>query len=252
MRRADLSPLDALVLAEIESLGQGHRARATATRTVSTRGPARNRPGGASGQAQARAARPGPAARGQGADDAPRGLSGEEAEGLFDEPFEISEPGDDPGQDGPTAADLLSPEEQAFVARAAGFLYGRPNADLILDRVWSQALESRPDGAYDPDAADPWTQPSPDAWTQGDGSDRGPGPPGVYSGAGASALPDADLRGPNGAPAAGPAPVPSELRPRSGAAPGTVRSGEGRRGHRPRPTPAPGPASSPAADTPPE
>jgi hypothetical protein len=81
---------------------------------------------------------------------------------LFDGLLDPGDPHDDLTADGPTAADLLTPEEQAFVARAAGFLSGRANADLILDRIWSVVTASRPDGFYDPEAQDALAEIRPD------------------------------------------------------------------------------------------
>ena len=78
--------------------------------------------------------------------------TGEEAEGLFDQPLDFSEP--DPDADGPTAADLLTQEENAFLSRAIGFLSGRPSANLILDQIWSQVVAAASDGCYDPEEAD--------------------------------------------------------------------------------------------------
>ena len=157
----DLSDLDALVLAEVESLSLPRAARASEARSECNpeRAPECQRaPTARDRRRTASAALLMRQQHGRDPQRAGRARSGEEAEGLFDEPLELSDPGgdryDDPASDGPTAADLLSPEEQAFIARAAGFLSGRPNADLILDRIWSQAIESNPNGLYDPESAD--------------------------------------------------------------------------------------------------
>jgi hypothetical protein len=128
--------------------------------------------------------------------------TGEEAEGLFDEPLDFAglgegSAGQDPG-DGPNDSELLCPEERAFVERAVGFLAARPTADLILDRIWSALTDARPDGFYDPDDLDPCQGPPGPA-----GPDRaepldGPG----LAGAG----PQADPLGESSGPRAGPAP----------------------------------------------
>lgn len=163
MRRAhdlapDLSDLDALVLEEIASLGDRRSAHAPSVRRPRDRGV-----NGDPGCSEIRTGRSSPQAGQPVAPIHPRGwaasptagASGEEAEGLFDQPFELADEPETAAADGPTAADLLTPEEQAFISRAVGFLCDRPNADLILDRVWSQAIQSRPDGFYDPDSPNP-------------------------------------------------------------------------------------------------
>jgi hypothetical protein len=259
MKRPDPLDLDALVLAEIESLGRWRPAHgddwpgATRERPRSGLQPA---PEPAPGQARTAPQRTGPAApirptRGQGAAPATRPRSGEEAEGLFDEPFERCNPDRDPqrdsAEDGPTATDLLSPEEQAFVARAAGFLSGRLNADLILDRIWSQANESRLDGFYDPDRADlgPDDGNDPDALgaelAEGpdEGPDQGPAPAPAQTASRLDGGREPGAAGPASAPAAGLAaarPVPVAGQPRgSGARPGP----------RTRPGTAPAPETQP-------
>ena len=165
MRRPhDLSPvlsdLNALVLAEIASLGRTARpveARSDPVRDRPGPGPVASRPPPQSGLAVRS-----PSHR--------RGVepSGEEAEGLFDEPCDRPDPDEDAAADGPTAADLLTPEEQAFIARAVGFLSGRPGADLILDRIWSQVTDARPDRFYDPEDPDALAEPAPQTGPPGD------------------------------------------------------------------------------------
>lgn len=153
----DLADLDALVLEEIESLdrGGGQRGRqpGQGPSAASAQPSGGNQRSGRGDSQQA----PRPAARIRprrwGLESA-RQATGEEAEGLCDEPWDLAGAPEASSADGPTAADLLTPEEQAFVARAVGFLAGRPNADLILDRVWSQSIASRPDGFYDPALAE--------------------------------------------------------------------------------------------------
>jgi hypothetical protein len=188
-RPTDILSLDALVLAEIESLGQGQPSRAADPWSGATRDPMHNptgdRPRGRPRPPPERTRAAPPAARLHPGPDrdprrTPRARSGEEAEGLFDEPFDPADPGagryDDPAADGPTAADLLTPEEQAFIARAAGFLSGRPNADLILDRIWSQAIESRADGLYDPESADALPELKPEPEPEPSAEASGPAP----------------------------------------------------------------------------
>jgi hypothetical protein len=48
------------------------------------------------------------------------------------------------------AAGLASVEEQAFITRAVAFLSEREHADIILGRVWEQLLELAPEGFYEP------------------------------------------------------------------------------------------------------
>lgn len=158
-RGNDLADLDALVLAEIASLGRGripqtaNTCEAKGSDITSDRG----RPESGRGWPSPQVPQPAAPIRAVRRDDSlARGLSGEEAEGLFDQPFDLAEEDEGGPAEGPTAADLLTPEEQAFIARAVGFLSGRPSADLILDRVWSQAIQSRPDGFYDPETPDPY------------------------------------------------------------------------------------------------
>ena len=135
-RSPEISDLDALVLAEIASLGQGRLADSAETGTNTSRN---QRDTGI--RRSSATPRPPSGIRDDRDPRRPTGHpSGEEAEGLFDGFFDPGDPHDDLTADGPTAADLLSPEEQAFVARAVGFLSERANADLILDRIWSQAL----------------------------------------------------------------------------------------------------------------
>ncbi len=151
--RQDFADLDALVLAEIESLGE---QAALPDEGISEPMPRRR-------EAKAPARRQGPRTmaqvhplRGAQAEHRlPRG-TGEEVRALFDESL-VPEParvGSEEQDDGPLASDLLSAEERAFVERASGFLRGRPNADLILDGIWAQVNAARPDGFYDPREVD--------------------------------------------------------------------------------------------------
>jgi hypothetical protein len=128
----DLLDLDALVLAEIESL----TARRDAARTGQT----------------TRAAAPTPVAEGtepeptkikarvapiRNTPERRRESFGEEAELLFEEP----EPADENEVDSAL-------EEEAFITRAVGFLSQRPEADIILNRIWEQLTEMDPEGYY--------------------------------------------------------------------------------------------------------
>lgn len=61
--------------------------------------------------------------------------------------FEEPEPAFESGADSERAG-LLSPEEEAFITRAVGFLSQRPEADIILNRIWEQLTELDPEGYY--------------------------------------------------------------------------------------------------------
>jgi hypothetical protein len=139
----DLLDLDALVLAEIESL----TSRRDATRARRIKGAAAPTP--VAGETETRD-RPNTQPKGKAsvapirsAPERRRESSGEEAELLFEEP----EPADDNAADSALAG-LLSPEEEAFITRAVGFLSQRPEADIILNRIWEQLTELDPEGYY--------------------------------------------------------------------------------------------------------
>lgn len=159
-RTANFPDLDALVLAEIESIGKGKRRRARrGPPTLDRRTPVS--PG---------TSHPEAATVSRLHEDRPAAnvYRGEEAEGL------LEESGDDPGladggDEGPL--DLMGVEEQAFVTRAVGFLSGRPNAGMILDQIWGQvAAASDQDGApvlTEGPAPAPAARPSPAGSTEG-------------------------------------------------------------------------------------
>ncbi|CRI66227.1 hypothetical protein THIOKS12690008 [Thiocapsa sp. KS1] len=133
----DLADLDALVLAEIESL-TAHRAGARSKQAPCGDAPTPAANGGAR-EPKAKAS----VAPIRSAPERRRESFGEEAELLFEEP----EPADDNAADSALAG-LLSPEEEAFITRAVGFLSQRPEADIILNRIWEQLTELDPEGYY--------------------------------------------------------------------------------------------------------
>jgi hypothetical protein len=148
--------LDALVMAEIESVGRGRPLRTPA---------ARARPPGAGRRPARGRVREGPAAprspsRIYGEDRSADGVSGEEADGLFDLPLETDDEGlvDSPSTE---PQGLFSPEEQAFVSRAVGFLSGHENADMILGQIWERITEEAPEAFFRPaDTPPPATVPN--------------------------------------------------------------------------------------------
>jgi hypothetical protein len=139
----DLLDLDALVLAEIESLTARRdaarpkqTARAAAPTSLAEDAESRERP---TTQPKAKAS----VAPIRSAPERRRESFGEEAELLFEEPEPLVE---DAAERAP--AGLLSPEEEAFITRAVGFLSQRPEADIILNRIWEQLTELDPEGYY--------------------------------------------------------------------------------------------------------
>ena len=132
--------LDALVLAEIES-ASGARTR----RRPGTSSPRRREANGVPGK-QERPAETREVARIHGDDRARHNLSGEEAE-FLDLPPELAEE----EQDELSAPRLFTPEEEAFMHRAVGFLSGRENGDVILGHIWEQLTESHPERFYMPE-----------------------------------------------------------------------------------------------------
>ncbi len=140
--------LDALVLAEIESLAR--HTRPPNLKQTSASGPERR-------QSRVRLENRGKpvsaskVARIRGEDREGDVLSGEEAEELVEEPIEF---GDLPGveeDEHAQATTLFSAEEEAFVTRAVGFLARRDNADIILNRIWEQLTEADPEGFFRPE-----------------------------------------------------------------------------------------------------
>lgn len=132
-----LSDLDALVLAEIKSASgrQGRRRPAIQASTPQRRD---SRAEEVEAQAQSREV-----ARIHGEDRDNEALSGEEA-ALLDLPeMAMVESEDLP------PAKLFTPEEEAFMHRAIGFLSGRDNGDVILGRIWEQLTESHPERYYE-------------------------------------------------------------------------------------------------------
>jgi hypothetical protein len=137
----DFEDLDALVLAEIESLsGRPRTARPS---------PGGERPAPRPAVQPAREQRdePAPVAPIRCRAGAEPNRSGEEFDGLFDGPFAEGQGEPDPDDTGP-AASLLGTEEEAFVTRAVGFLSQREHADMILGRIWDELTQLDPDGFY--------------------------------------------------------------------------------------------------------
>ena len=141
-REKDCADLDALVLAEIESLIARRKAAHAQPRPHAT--PAQTpapRTRDASARRVAKVAplrtpsEPAQEWTGESFD--------EDAEALFGEPS--PNPGHEPEEAHPS---LLSPEEEAFITRAVGFLSQRAEADIILNRIWEQLTELDPEGYY--------------------------------------------------------------------------------------------------------
>lgn len=133
----DLLDLDALVLAEIESLTT--RRDAVRSRQAPCAAPvppaeAAERKAKASVAQLRRAPERGPDGFGEGAELLFEGLEPPES------PVEVEPDGQETG--------LLCPEEEAFITRAVGFLSRRPAADIILNRIWEQLTELDPEGYY--------------------------------------------------------------------------------------------------------
>jgi hypothetical protein len=141
--RDDLQDLDALVLAEIESLrgrGQGKGApQPDGSRPRSSSGSPAAAPRGDTGAPPVA-----PIRRRVGQEP---NSTGEEFDGLSSDAL-LDEPAGSDTEDVPLAASLLSPEEDAFVARAVGFLSQREHADMILGQIWEQLTEADPGGFY--------------------------------------------------------------------------------------------------------
>lgn len=159
--------LDKMVLAEIELLTDGRapsrsRPHAAGMRVVDDRHPDRptavdDEPSGDKVVALT-GANPG---RGE--------FFGEEATTLLEPEDELGNQGatseDVPDDSMEPGTEIFSPEEQAFITRALGFLSGRENADMILGRVWEEVTaSSSPDAFFSPgdeqSASAPTTQPS--------------------------------------------------------------------------------------------
>jgi hypothetical protein len=135
----DLRDLDALVLAEIESLTA--RGSPTRSKQVSRANapPPIERPAAHAPKAKVKAS---VAPIRTTLERRPESF-GEEAELLFAEPDPLVED----AAEGESAG-LLGPEEEAFITRAVGFLSQRHEADIILNRIWEQLTELDPEGYY--------------------------------------------------------------------------------------------------------
>jgi hypothetical protein len=135
-----LNELDALVLAEIESLSRTEHPRRP------PRAPEHRAPAPASFRPARRSEPP-----------AEEKFTGE----AFDEQAVLADNTEEEEPQEESSVELLSPEEQAFVSRAVGFLSNRGNADMILTRVWEQLTEADPEAFFRP--AEDGSQPDSDA-----------------------------------------------------------------------------------------
>jgi hypothetical protein len=131
--------LDALVLAEIESASGGRMPGRSEARP-----PKRHKTNNFSVKEERQAPRR-EVARIHGDDRIRHDLSGEEAE-FLEQPLEMDsrEPEELP------PARLFTPEEEAFMHRAVGFLSGRENGDVILGQIWERLTESQPESFFEP------------------------------------------------------------------------------------------------------
>jgi hypothetical protein len=135
--------LDALVLAEIESLSRAEHHRRP--------------PRGPDHRAPAPAASVRPARRSER--PAEEEFTGE----AFDEQAALADSSEEDESQENSSVELLSPEEQAFISRAVGSLSNRGNADMILTCVWDQLTEADPEAFFRP--AEEGSQPDSDAPT---------------------------------------------------------------------------------------
>lgn len=131
--------LDALVLAEIESASGGRPNRPSDARS-----PKRHEAGNLT-RKEKRLALPRDVSRIHGTERDSRDLSGEEAE-FLEQPLEMEEP----EQEELSPSKLFTPEEEAFMHRAVGFLNGRENGDMILGQIWERLMENHPESFYLP------------------------------------------------------------------------------------------------------
>jgi hypothetical protein len=133
--------LEALVLAEIESASGSRKRR---RRPVPQPAPVPQHPE-AIQEAESAILPPVSSAvsRIRGDDRNGSGLSGEEAELLDRVPLpDLGELDDLP------PPRLFSPEEEAFMHRAVGFLSGRENGDMILGQIWERITREHPETFY--------------------------------------------------------------------------------------------------------
>ena len=156
-RNNDYTDLDALVLAELESLDRGRSRHAPLSKAGPTRIPQKAN----EGRPLVRVSKA-PFTRIHGEDRAEQGITGEEAETLFETPLdEMTRSNTD--EVSQSSDSLFSPEEQAFMSRAVGFLTGRENADMILGQIWERMTGDHPEEFYAADEAfEPAPQPSQD------------------------------------------------------------------------------------------
>lgn len=142
----EFDDLDAMVLAEIESL---HTAPAK-RRNPASHQPRRTESTEMAVEAEADIDKPSTkTACIYGHDTQEEGRTGEESEGLFDacDDDRLFDTGGDPEE---SPASLFSVEERAFMERAVGFLTGRDNADVILGQIWERLTSEQPESFYDP------------------------------------------------------------------------------------------------------
>jgi hypothetical protein len=135
-REPDYPDLDALVLAEIESAFSRHRRytqRLKPTETEPELEP----------ETLSEPANPVEVTRIHGDNRPASGMSGEEAE-LLDRFPEA----DGTELDDLPPPSLFSPEEEAFIHRAIGFLSGRENGDMILGQIWERVTRDHPEDFY--------------------------------------------------------------------------------------------------------
>ncbi len=139
-KRGEYPDLDALVLAEIESIKGRHQHNPVSPEHEVC---SQEQIQGA-GETPSRASEVTPI---RGEEQHYRDFTGEEAE-LLDH---YTEPEcEDLNEQTPPR--LFTPEEEAFMHRAIGFLSGRDNADVILGRIWEQITENHPERFFDPEA----------------------------------------------------------------------------------------------------
>ncbi|EGV20457.1 hypothetical protein [Thiocapsa marina] len=142
-REQDCVDLDALVLAEIESLIARRKAAREQPRTHTP--PAQTPAPRARDTTARRGGRVAPLRTPSEPTSEWTGESfDEDPEALFAEP--PPNPEQEPQESHPS---LLSPEEEAFITRAVGFLSQRAEADIILNRIWEQLTELDPEGYYE-------------------------------------------------------------------------------------------------------
>ena len=56
-----------------------------------------------------------------------------------------------PPDEDPAGPPLFDSEEESFIARTVAWLGERPNADMLLEEVWRQAVREAPEDSDDPE-----------------------------------------------------------------------------------------------------